>query len=251
MDQRSHRQHSCREGRDRRAADAVDARHHQALRRDRGAHGRLVRRAPGRGARPARRERRRQVDVDERRLGHDDARRRHDRLRRLARRQPHAGAGTGPRDRDRPSASGAPPGHDGRREHPRGGRARASAASRSRRDEGDALAARRRPLPGPSRGPRLVAQRRPPPPARARQGVRRVAAAPDPRRADGAALAGFRRAPLHRRPQARGEAERPSSTSRTGWARFARSPIASRSCATARLAGPPRSRTSRTPTSSP
>ena len=57
---------------------------------------------------------------------------------------------------------------------------------------------------GPSRGPRLVAQRRPPPPARARQGVRRLAAAPDPRRADRAALAGLRRAPLHRRPQARG-----------------------------------------------
>ena len=57
---------------------------------------------------------------------------------------------------------------------------------------------------GPSRGPRLVAQRRPPPPARARQGVRRVAATPDSRRADGAALAGFRRAPLHGRPQARG-----------------------------------------------
>ena len=128
---------------------------------------------------------------------------------------------------------------------------RASAASRSRRDESDALAARRRPLPGPSRGPRLVPQRRPPPPARARQGVRRVAAAADPRRADGAALAGFRRAPLHGRPQARGETGRPSSTSRTGWARFARSPIVSPSCATARFGGRPRSRTSPTPTSSP
>ena len=54
-----------------------------------------------------------------------------------------------------------------------------------------------------SRGPRLVAQRRPAAPARAREGVRRLAAAPDPRRADGAALAGLRRAPLRRRPQAR------------------------------------------------
>ena len=45
--------------------------------------------------------------------------------------------------------------------------------------------------------------------------------------------------------------ERPSSTSRTGSARFARSPIVSRSCATARCAEPPPSRTSRTPTSSP
>ena len=126
-----------------------------------------------------------------------------DRPRRRARRQPHARDRAGPRDRDRPSASGAPAGHDGRREHPRGGRARASAAPRSRPHEGDALAARRRPFPGPSRGPRLVPQRRPPPPARARQGVRRLAAAPDPRRADRPALAGLRRAPLHRRPQAR------------------------------------------------
>ena len=71
-------------------------------------------------------------------------------------------------------------------------------------DEGDARAARRRPLPGAPRGPRLVPQRRPPPPARARQGIRRLAAAADSRRADGAALAGFRRAPLHGGPQARG-----------------------------------------------
>ena len=47
----------------------------------------------------------------------------HDRLRRRARREPHAGERAGARDRDRPSASGAPSGHDGRREHPRRGRA--------------------------------------------------------------------------------------------------------------------------------
>ena len=108
----------------------------------------------------------------------------------------------GPGHRDRPPASCAPARHDGRREHPRGRRARASAAPRSGRPQGDALIARRRPLRGPSRGSRLVAQRLPPPPARARQGVRRLAAAPDPRRADRAAVARLRRAPLHCRSQA-------------------------------------------------
>ena len=69
-----------------------------------------------------------------------------------------------------------------------------------------------------------------------------VAAAAHPRRADGAALAGLRRAPLRPRPQACGRAERPSSTSRTASPRFARSPTGSPSCATARSAGPPPSR---------
>ena len=58
---------------------------------------------------------------------------------------------------------------------------------------------------GPSRGPGVVPQRRPAPPPRARQGVRRLAAAADSRRADGAALAGLRRAAVQRGPQARGE----------------------------------------------
>ena len=70
--------------------------------------------------------------LDERRLGRDGARRRHDRLRRLARRGPHAGGGAGPRDRDRPSASGAPPGHDGRREHPRRRRAASTCGAATR-----------------------------------------------------------------------------------------------------------------------
>ena len=118
----------------------------QALRRDRGAHGRLVRRPPGRGACPPRGERGRQVDPDERRLGRRGARQRDDHPGRRAGRAPHAGDGAGPRDRDRPPASCAPARHDGRGEHPRGGRARASAAPRSRRPEGDARAARRRAL---------------------------------------------------------------------------------------------------------
>ena len=191
--------------RERDPADAVAARHQQALRRDRGAHGRLVRGAPGRGARPARRERRRQVDPDERRVGRDRARRRHDRPRR------RAASSTSRRRLAQELGIAIVHQHPALlpdmtvaenilvavgREHLR------------RRDpdvrEGDALAARRRPLRRAPRGPRLVAQRRPPAPARARQGLRRLAAAPDPRRADGAALAGLRRAALHRRPQARG-----------------------------------------------
>ena len=78
------------------------------------------------------------------------------------------------------------------------------ATPRSQRQEGDALAARRRPLPGPPRGPRLISERGPPPSPRACQGVRHLAAAPHSRRADGAALAGLRRAPLRLRPAARG-----------------------------------------------
>ena len=102
------------------------------------------------------------------------------------------------------------------------------------RGEGDALAARRRPLRRPSRGPRLVPQRRPPTPTRARQGVRRVAAAADPRRADGAALAGFRRAASSPPSASSPRTGRPSSTSRTGSPRFARSPTGSPFCATER-----------------
>ena len=45
---------------------------------------------------------------------------------------------------------------------------------------------------GRSRGPRLVPQRRPATPPRARQGVRRLAAASHPRRADSPALTGLR-----------------------------------------------------------
>ena len=90
---------------------------------------------------------------------------------------------------------------------------------RSRRCESDALAARRRALPRASRGSRLVAQRRSPPPPRDREGVRRVAATPDPRRANCAALAGFRRASLHASSASLRLTGRPSSTSRTGSAR--------------------------------
>ena len=160
---------------------------------------------PGRGARAARRERRRQVDADERRLGRHDARQRHDRLRRRR-----------PVEHLTPAIAqdlGIAIVH----QHPAllpdmtvaenilvARRARASAAARSR----TSAKAMRALLDdvhfaGPPRGPRLVAQRRPAPPARARQGVRRLAAAADPRRADRAALAGLRRAPLQRRPQAR------------------------------------------------
>jgi hypothetical protein len=64
-----------------------------------------------------------------------------------------------------------------------------------------------------------------------------VAAAPDPRRADGAVVAGFRRAPLRLRPEARGRRNGRSSTSPTGSPRFARSPTGSPSCATARFGG--------------
>ena len=79
--------------------------------------------------------------------------------------------------------------------------------------------------PGHLEDRRLVSQRRPAPPARARQGVRgRRPTAADPRRADGAALAGLGRPALHRRPRARCEQGPRSSTSRTDWPRSARSP---------------------------
>ena len=124
----------------------------------------------------------------------------------------------GARNRDRPPAPRAAPRHDGGREHPRRGRAGAPAAPgsattakamRSLLDDVHFI--------GPSRGPRLVAQRRPATPARARQGVRRIAAAADPRRADRAALAGLRRAPVQLQSAGSPRTGRRSSTSRTGW----------------------------------
>ena len=201
-DRRIRRQHARPGGRPCRAADAVDVRHHQALQRDRGAQRRLVRRAPRRGARAARGERRRQVDTDEHCVRRDLARRGDDRLRRSASRAAHARYRAGARDRNRAPASRPAPGHDGRREHPGRGGAGAPPAPRSRHREGNALAARRCPFRRPSRGPRLVAHRRPPPPARAGQGVRCLAEAADPRRADGSALAGLGRAALRRRQEA-------------------------------------------------
>ena len=61
------------------APDDGPVRHLQALRRRRRADRRLVRGAAGRGPRAARRERRRQVDADERRLRRHAPGRRHDR----------------------------------------------------------------------------------------------------------------------------------------------------------------------------
>ena len=199
-----HRQPSARRDRAGHPAGAVAARDHQALRWRRRADGRVVRGAAGRGARPARRERRGQVDADERRLGRPDPGRRHDRVRRPARRGAHAGAGPGPRDRHRPPAPGALPRHDGGREPARHARPRAPAAARPGHPCRNAHAARRRALRRPPRGPCLVAQRGPATPARAGEGLRGGPAAAHPGRADGPVLAGRRGPAVQRRPAARG-----------------------------------------------
>ena len=90
------------------------------------------------------------------------------------------------------------PGHDGGREHPGRRRRRASAAPRPGHATGDARRCSTTCTSPATSRTGSVAQRGPAPPARAGQGVRGLAAAADPRRADGAALAGLRRAAVQR-----------------------------------------------------
>ena len=145
-----------------RANRARDAAHHEALPRHRRQRRRQPRPLRGRGARAARRERRRQVDADEHPLRALPPRRGRDRDHGQAGAPRHAERRDRRRRRDGAPALHADPGDDGgrehrprhradaRRRHPRPRRGRASASARSRSASGSPSTRARRSRTSPS-----------------------------------------------------------------------------------------------------